>query len=482
MAALMLVSVTAVSAQSPETLIAACDGAAASAVDEDLPEGVTPVPFEAIDPPTAMDLCTRAVAAAPDDLRMQYNLGRALDAADEDGRALAVLIAAGEAGYPAAMRGAGVLFAEGASGSPDMEAAGAWWRRAIDAGSISAMTDLAEAYIDGTLTPPTPFRGIELMEKAAEAGSTYAHGFLGWLYATGIDGLVGRDEARAVTHLLAAADVGDAYASGILGRATRVGDLGLPVDYEAARRWLEVAAAQEPQSVLTLAHMDFAGEGLPAPDREAGLLRLDGLAGSITDPDERLAIGENFEFGSNGIPENLELAAVWYQLAADDGSSDGAVRLGRLYLVAPDSAPSPVAAAFAFERAYELDPSKSYAIGSLYEGMEQYEAALGWYEQGAETDVEAAVRAGVFHLTGIGTQRDATRADTLFETALAIDPGPDTMIGIATAILFGLDESVYPDTATIALARSWLERARDAGSADAEDYLAYLDGLADNAD
>ena len=63
-AALMLACAQPSLAQTPQSLIAACDAAAASAVDEDLPEGTSPVPFDAIDPNLAVETCTRAVAAA----------------------------------------------------------------------------------------------------------------------------------------------------------------------------------------------------------------------------------------------------------------------------------------------------------------------------------------------------------------------------------------------------------------------------------
>src|SRR5215470_15693367 len=81
---LIIASVAAALAQQPPNaqLAAlsadACDRLAASPYDKVLPTGIQGVPFEQVDAPAAIEACRAALAARPDDVRLVFQLARAL--------------------------------------------------------------------------------------------------------------------------------------------------------------------------------------------------------------------------------------------------------------------------------------------------------------------------------------------------------------------------------------------------------------------
>jgi uncharacterized caspase-like protein len=98
--------------KSADLAVSECDRLAASPYDT-LPGGITGIPFEQVDPVKAIPACRDALAVRPDDPRISYQLGRALDKEQ--------------------------------SATGDAEAA-RFYRKAADDGNTSAMVSLGNLY------------------------------------------------------------------------------------------------------------------------------------------------------------------------------------------------------------------------------------------------------------------------------------------------------------------------------------------------
>lgn len=110
--------------------VAACDRLAGDRFD---PRRVGPgLRFDEIDADAAVPACRAAVAQQPGSPRLHYQLGRALDRAEEYPAALAAYEAAGD--YPAALAGVGYLYDEGLGVPQDFAKALDHYRRSYDGG------------------------------------------------------------------------------------------------------------------------------------------------------------------------------------------------------------------------------------------------------------------------------------------------------------------------------------------------------------
>ena len=101
------------SQDSPATLIAICDQAAAIPLDQSRPTGVAGVVTEKIDPKIAIPACDAAAKAAPNDPRVAFQLGRAYLAAKEYESARAHFKFATDQGSAGGQNGLGRLYANG---------------------------------------------------------------------------------------------------------------------------------------------------------------------------------------------------------------------------------------------------------------------------------------------------------------------------------------------------------------------------------
>lgn len=206
------------------------------------------------------------------------------------GEALRWLEPAARAGEPGAMTNLGYIYATGAGGVPvDDARALAWYERAAEAGIGRAMLVLGRFHETGRGTPQDMGRAMGFYRQALAAGEAQAAGQLARLQLDGkLDGLTAPHEAvtwmaqalrggdsRAETWLVAqaeegvrpaqtalalawlergdrteeaaawlerAAQDGDARAQAELGKLHVTGT-GVPLDYETAHAWLNLAAA-----------------------------------------------------------------------------------------------------------------------------------------------------------------------------------------------------------------------------------------------
>jgi len=259
--------------------------------------------------------------------------------------AIALLRKAAAAGYAEAMTVLGLVYERGEGVPVNRETAHAWYQKAAGAGDRDSMFNLGLDYRDGRgtavdigqarfwlqkaadagdtdaprllaalaarapqalaatqaieTTPAsdpvaaealvkqaqnTPFEQAAqrraLYEQAAALGSVYARGVLGANYCRG-DG-VAKDERRCHSVYLLLAEEGQALYQRLVG-LQYINGVGVPVDYDAARYWLEKASN--------------GGDSMAMM-----------YVGMIYDPASKM------------IP-NQELAAIWYQLAHEKGNN-----------------------------------------------------------------------------------------------------------------------------------------------------------------
>jgi TPR repeat protein len=163
-------------------LVLTCDRAAASPTDKERPVGLAGVPSEKLDWQIAIAACEAAAAAAPDNPRIMFQLGRAHDAAKADESARAFFSKASDLGYAAARVSLGLFYAIGRGGlaKDDREA-------------------------------------LRLFKLAAEQGDPPGNNGLGFFYESGRGGLT-KDDREAARLYQLAAEQGNAAGQNNLGR------------------------------------------------------------------------------------------------------------------------------------------------------------------------------------------------------------------------------------------------------------------------
>jgi uncharacterized protein len=191
---------------------ATCDRLAAYPDDPDKPAGVAgnyEIPRDEI--ATALKACKAAAGAANAPGRFWFELGRA---------------------YEFSRRPAEAVKA---------------YRKAIDAGSTSAMVGLGGLYAKGAGVKADPAEARKLFERAAAAGNPLGMINMGSVYGAGIG--VPVDFAKARSWFEKAAAANSAEGMFHIGMMTQDGDGG-PKDDAAAKAWFEKAAALDHAGAL----------------------------------------------------------------------------------------------------------------------------------------------------------------------------------------------------------------------------------------
>jgi TPR repeat protein len=200
-------------------------------------------------------------------------------------------------GNASAMNYLGLLYSNGEGVPKDLEVARQWYEKAIAAGSIEAMSNLADLYAawavvrnyNGTGSPTDFDLAKPLYEKAIAAGSTTAMYRLAYAYHSGSFGAIDDTLARQWWEKAAAAGNTDAMV--YLGLLYEDGE-GVPRNYALARQWYEKAAA--------------AGD----------TVGMDNLG--------------NLYARGWGVPQDYALARQWYEKAAAKGDKDAKESLSTL--------------------------------------------------------------------------------------------------------------------------------------------------------
>ncbi len=272
-----------------------CDRWAAAPGDPDrLAPGVAAAE---LDFGAAVAACRQALAGAPGNARLDYQLGRLLAAArDPDGlghleqaaakdyraaqhllglilgsdylgaadgeRSRALIGQAAAAGHTASQVHFGRLYLEGSGVKRDLATALRWYRAAADQGSPEAALALAEAHLAGEGVSKDAARAFAYLALPLAAGDNRARTLAASLYVLGegvaADPAKGRELLEAAAgegHLGAALNLGIYHQSGVFS-----GNQGKPTeaDREAARDWLCRAGLQGRR-----ARREYIGGGCP---------------------------------------------------------------------------------------------------------------------------------------------------------------------------------------------------------------------------
>ena len=145
--------------------------------------------------------------------------------------------------------------AEKAFDQSDIVNAMANYRKAAEAGYVPAQNRLAYLLNISELNE----EALEWYRKAAAAGDAEAEFNLAGMYAEG-DGTA-KDTLQAITLFTSSANQGYAPAIHVMAAAYEEGEMGLRIDYEATREWLNKGVQQnDPWSIKRLAKAYSKGE------------------------------------------------------------------------------------------------------------------------------------------------------------------------------------------------------------------------------
>jgi hypothetical protein len=204
------------SQDSTATLIAVCDQAAATPLDQSRPTGAAGLVLEKIDPKIAIPACDAAAKAEPNNPRVAFQLGRAYLAAKDYESARAHFKFAADQGDAGGQNGLGLLYATGRGGlAKDDQEAARLYKLAADQGHANGQFNLGFFYATGRGGLAKDEReAARLYKLAADQGNAGGQAYLGFFYATGRGG-VAKDDQEAVRLYNLAANQG--YSGGQTG-------------------------------------------------------------------------------------------------------------------------------------------------------------------------------------------------------------------------------------------------------------------------
>jgi TPR repeat protein len=262
----------------------------------------------------ALRACASAVAEQPDDPRLNFQLGRALDVAERFEEAMSFYQRAADAGYPAALKNIGFMYRTARGVPRDFERAAEYYFMSALDGVPAARSAVAKLYEEGWGLPQSYDDAFRWYQLAAEQGFAPAIDAVGVMYHNGWG--VEANLAKAAEYHRKAAALGWGNALSNMGKLYAKGE-GVPQDVDEAVRWFAEATEQ--------------GHAY-APYHWAGLLREGN--GVAKDPRRALAlyelsadrgfewalwkIADMHETGDLGAPD-LEKAYYYYWIARAAG-------------------------------------------------------------------------------------------------------------------------------------------------------------------
>jgi TPR repeat protein len=191
----------------------------------------TPVPYDKFDPAAAEAACKEARKVAPQDAKVAFGLGRALDNQQKFTEALALFEEAANRGSAAAANHAGATFYSGDGVAVDYARARIYFEKAIAGGYYGNALRYAEMLDGGLGGPADPALAMAARTTAANAGVAEAAFDLGVRYDQAVG--VRRDPKEARKWYAMAIRNGFPAASFMLGVLVGTGQGG-PVDRKQA--------------------------------------------------------------------------------------------------------------------------------------------------------------------------------------------------------------------------------------------------------
>ncbi len=243
--------------------VTSCDRLAAHPADtQRVVEGVA---WDLMDGRAAVRACEDAVQRYPQELRFQYQLGRALLRSKRRDEGLPYLFDVAEKGYLVAFANIGGTYQFDLG---NLAEALKWYRRGADLDDVSSQTHLAEMYLEGWGVKQDLSQALRWFMPSARQGYPLSEYKVGLVYQRG-DSKVRRDLPQAIQWFNKAAAHGFARAQNDLGVLYERGE-GVGRNYREAARWYRLAAEQGwALAQINLALLYEAGKGVDRNREEA---------------------------------------------------------------------------------------------------------------------------------------------------------------------------------------------------------------------
>ncbi|KAJ3148339.1 hypothetical protein HK101_002154 [Irineochytrium annulatum] len=259
-------------------------------------------------------------------------------------------------------------------------------------------------------------------------------------------GLVSSRAPEVMRRFLYPADNGDSYSQFQIGMAYLEGGAGVPKDVRLAQEWF-----------LKAANLGYAQAQV-----KVAVNMQDGLLGPVKEQD-------------------LVVIADWYKRAADQGDTEGMVKLGKCYLNGA-GVPKDEELAFQWFRlaARNGNARAQNQVGWCYwkgKGVEKnWVEAVRWHRISAESGhAEGETNMGLAMLFGWGGEKDPVKAIAWFQKAAENPTNPNVTAAfeLGNCIEKGLGTPKDPEKALL-----WYRRAADLGNDKALEKIgmAYLNG------
>lgn len=285
-----------------------CDELAA---DPDDPMRLTAgVRWDLVNRRAAIRACIAALVKEPDNRRIQFQLGRVLDIANQHDWAHIFYNQAIERSYSAAVANLAYMYMTGRGRPVDLQEAIRLLRIGADLGNLRTRTDLGESYLRGAGVPQSIPEAILWLRLAGAMGWPNAIDILGNLYFQGRG--VEKNLTWGVELFAASAAVGNTNAMVNLGRAYLYGQ-GVERNLKTGREWLERSTAGgNPFAPFFLAELYVNGSGVAKDLKRAVALYT--VSAERGFGQARFELGQLYERGVGGKPEPIT-AAFHYTLA-----------------------------------------------------------------------------------------------------------------------------------------------------------------------
>jgi uncharacterized protein len=280
------------------------------------------VAFALIVAAPAIATCQKDLQADPSQPRLQFNLGRALEKAQQIPAAAELFKSAAAQGYSAAQSELALYLWWGFGGTrKDPAEAIRLLDLAIKSGDPNAKARREGFFERAMKTSPRDPETARIVQAAADRGDPDA---LYWEAATAGPA----DQAEAVRMLRKSSELGNPKATFALGLKYYSGEGGLPKDAAETQRLLDSAAASGDASLETLVGIAYETGNFGMPQDDAIAAKLYRSASGKGWFAAEYQLGRFYEQGRGGLAKNGREAARLWALAAEQGDPNAAFALG----------------------------------------------------------------------------------------------------------------------------------------------------------
>ena len=284
-------------------------------------------------------------------------------------------------GHTVAQYVLGSMYYRGEGVPADNAEAILWLTRAAEHGHADAQCELGVMYYFGDGAAEDHVRAAHWFERAAEQG----------------------EQAPRAAHHYRAAVHGDAEAQWNLGSMYTWNDEGAPKNHTQAVHWYNLAAEQGH------AHAQRYMDEVQAVKRYRD-------AAEQGDAEAQYELGNRYDVGGEGTPQDPARATQWYIGAAERGHADAQLKLGDMYCTNWGVEEDRSLAAKWYTRAAEQgNINAQYNLGEMYRSGDgvpkDLSQAIQWITRAAEQGhAKAQYKLGDMYKNGTGVRKDDVQA------------------------------------------------------------------------